>query len=150
ARNIRDILEKVDPQHQSYYQKNAADYIQALERIEKEYRNQFGKIPKEDRVFIASEEAFQYLVERYDFKEGYIWAIDTEENGSPEQIKRAINFVKKNHPNVLFVESNVDRRPMETISKSTGVPIYDPPIFSDELGKPGHKADSYIKYLKYN
>lgn len=150
AQNIRDILIKADPNHKVYYQKNATRYIKDLKAVEEEYQRRFSKIPKENRVFIASEEAFQYLIERYDFKEGYIWAIDTEENGSPEQIKNAIHFVKKNQPKVLFIESNVDRRPMETVAKSTGVPIYDPPIFSDELGKPGHEADSYIKYLKYN
>src|SRR5699024_3925292 len=86
----------------------------------------------------------------YDLKEGFIWAVDTDENGSPDQIKKAIGFVKENNPPVLFVESNVDRRPMNTISEGTGVPIYKSPLYSDELGKPGQKAATYIDYLRYN
>lgn len=77
-------------------------------------------------------------------------ALDTYENGSPDQIRQAIEFVKENQPKVLFVESNVDRRPMETVSSETGVAIYEQPILSDEIGKPGEAGDTYIKYLKYN
>lgn len=150
VQNIRDALVSIDPKNAEYYLENAKTYSDSLRTIEKKYRQKFATIPKEDRVFIASEQAFQYLLEQYDFKEGFIWAIDTEENGSPEQIKKAINFVKKNEPKVLFVESNVDPRPMETVSKGTGVPIYHPAIYSDELGKPGQEADTYLKYLRYN
>lgn len=54
------------------------------------------------------------------------------------------------HPVVLFIESNVDRRPMETISSETGVAIYEQSVLSDEIGKPGEAGDSYIEYLEYN
>lgn len=150
AEAIRDILIKYDGSNKEYYKKNAAGYIKRLKDIIAEYDEKISSIPAEDRVFIASEQAFQYLTARYKLKEGFIWAIDTEENGSPNQIKHAIEFVKENKPPVLFVESNVDRRPMETVSKATGVSIYSPAIFSDELGKKGHEGDSYIKYLEYN
>lgn len=150
AVSIEKALIEADPENEAYYQKNAKEYLEKLEEVEKEYRKKLSEIPKENRVFIASEQAFQYLNKEYDFKEGFIWAIDTEENGSPKQIKNAIAFVKENNPPVLFVESNVDMRPMETVSKETSVPIYSPAIYSDELGKPGEEADSYIHYLQYN
>lgn len=150
AKAIEAALIKSDEKNQEYYRENAGVYLKELEEIEKKYREKLSEIPEEKRVFIASEQAFQYLNAAYDLKEGFIWAVDTEENGSPEQIKRAIHFVRENKPAVLFVESNVDRRPMEIVSKETGVPIYNPAIFSDELGKPGQEADSYLKYLEYN
>ena len=150
AKTIGQALIAADESNRDFYQKNMDSYLLQLKEIEKNYRESFASLPKENRVFVASEQAFQYLTEEYGLKEGYIWAIDTEENGSPNQIKNAIEFVKKNQPNVLFIESNVDKRPMETVSKETGVPIYFPAIFSDELGKPGEEADTYLNYLKYN
>lgn len=150
AKSIGKALIDVDPNNKEFYQKNIDDYLAQLEEIEQDYRDKFANIPKENRYFIASEQAFQYLTAEYGLEEGFIWAIDTEENGSPDQIKNAIAFVKENQPPVLFVESNVDRRPMETVSKETGVEIYSPAIFSDELGKPGEEADTYITYLQYN
>src|SRR5690625_7921400 len=96
-------------------------------------------MPEEERILITSERAFQYLADRYGLKEGYIWSVDTEENGTPEQITSLIEFIKENEPPVLFVESNVDTRPMETVSKESGVAIFEDPLFSDEIGKQGEE-----------
>ncbi len=150
SETIRDALMQYDQDHADYYQSRAADYITQLREIEALYIEKIEAIPSEKRVFIISEQAFQYVNVRYGLKEGFIWAIDTDENGSPEQIKAAIRFVRENRPPVLFVESNVDHRPMKTVSNETGVPLYSPPLFSDELGRKGHEADSYLAYLRYN
>lgn len=150
AQHVRDALIKADSDNADAYKANADEYVKKLEAIEREYQKTFAEIPKERRVFIASEQAFQYLVKAYDLTGGYIWAIDTDKAGSPAQIKAAIAFVEEHKPPVLFVESNVDRRPMETVSNATKTPIYPTPIFSDELGKLGEPADTYIGYLEYN
>lgn len=149
AENVRDALIEHDPDHKEEYEKNAEQYIASLNEVAQTYENTFAEIPKERRVLVTSERAFQYMAKRYDLLEGYIWAIDTEENGSPEQITRAIDFIKEHEPPVLFVETNVDTRPMETVSNETGVDIYDK-IFSDEIGKPGEPGDTYIKFLQHN
>lgn len=150
AENIREALIEHIPENAEYFEQSAADYLKQLKEIDEEYAEGINSIPEENRIFMASEQAFQYMTKEYGLKEGYIWAIDTDENGSPDQIRQAIEFVKQNQPKVLFIESNVDRRPMETISSETGVAIYEQPILSDEIGKPGEAGDSYIKYLKYN
>src|SRR5690625_3953974 len=150
AKTIGQALMSVDEANKEYYQKNLDDYFAQLVEMEKKYRESFASIPEEDRYFIASERAFQYLVTEYGLTEGYIWAVDTDENGSPDQIKNAIGFVNKHQPPVLFIESNKDSRPMQTVSKETGVPIYSPAIYSDELGRPGEEADTYLTYLEYN
>jgi len=150
AKAIGQALISVDDANKEFYEKNLEEYLAKLTAIEKKYRESFASIPEEDRYFIASERAFQYLAAEYGLTEGFIWSVDTEENGSPDQIKNAIAFVKENQPKVLFIESNKDSRPMQTVSKETGVPIYYPAIYSDELGRPGQEADTYLTYLEYN
>ncbi|HHY20864.1 MAG TPA: metal ABC transporter substrate-binding protein [Bacilli bacterium] len=147
--NARDAFIQVDPQHKELYEENAAKYLAELEEIHKEYETKIAEIPEEKRVLVTSEKAFQYMTARYGLKEGYIWEIDTEEQGSPEQIKRLIEFVKENDVPVLFVESNVDKRPMETVSKETGIEIFAE-VFSDELGESGQEGETYTKFLRYN
>jgi len=150
AEAIRDGLIEIDPDHEADYEENAEAYLETLKDIEKTYEEKIADIPEEDRILITSERAYQYLADRYGLKEGYIWAVDTEENGTPEQITSLIEFIKENEPPVLFVESNVDTRPMETVSKESGVAIFEDPLFSDEIGKQGEEGDTYVKYLEYN
>lgn len=150
AETVRDALVDIDPDHEAEYKENAEEYLDTLDEIDKEYEDKISDIPEEDRILVTSERAYQYLADRYGLKEGYIWAIDTEENGTPEQITSLVEFISENEPPVLFVESNVDTRPMETVSKETGVDIFEDPIFSDEIGEPGKEGDTYVKYLEYN
>ncbi|MDY0408844.1 metal ABC transporter substrate-binding protein [Virgibacillus soli] len=150
AENARDALIKVDPDHQSEYEKNAENYIAKLKEIDEEYKTKIAELPEESRILVTSERAYQYMAERYGLDEAYIWEVDTEENGSPQQIKELVSFLKEREVPILFLETNVDPRPMETVSKETGINIYEDKIFSDEIGKKGEEGDTYIKFLEYN
>ena len=149
AENVRDALMEADPDHQEAYEENAEKYLAQLEEIDEQYETKIKEIPEEDRILVTSEQAYQYMTDRYGLKEGYIWAIDTEENGSPEQITELLDFIEESDPPVLFLETNVDSRPMETVSQESGVEIFGE-IYSDEIGKPGEEGDTYVKYLQYN
>ncbi|WP_373893443.1 metal ABC transporter solute-binding protein, Zn/Mn family [Virgibacillus sp. CBA3643] len=147
--NARDALIEVDPDHEAEYKQNAEDYLYKLNAIDKEYEEKINDIPEDNRMLVTSERAFQYMTDHYGLEEGYIWAIDTEENGTPEQITSLVNFVEENDVPALFVESNVDTRPMETVSDETGVEIAGE-LYSDEIGEPGEEAATYLSYLEYN
>lgn len=150
AQNICDVLIERDPAHKNYYEKRTASYLEKLHDIDKEYKNKINDIPEERRILVTSEHAFQYMTQQYGLKEAFIWSIDTEETGSPEQIKALISFIKQHNVPMLFVESNVDQRPMQMVSLETNVPISKTPIYSDEIGKPGETVDSYLKFLQHN
>ncbi len=149
AQNVAAALEEADPQGANYYQARAANYIAQLEQLDSDYSQALTTIPEDQRVLVTSERAFQYLAADYGLQEAYIWSIDTEENGSPNQLKTLIEFIRTHQVPAVFVESNVDPRPMETISIETSVPIAGT-LYSDELGKAGSGADTYIGYLRHN
>lgn len=150
AEDMRDALIEIDPDNEDFYKKSGDEYIERLEEIVNEYEEKLGQIPEEDKILVTSERAYQYLADRFGFEEGFIWEIDTEENGSPEQIKSLVNYLEDANIPHLFVESNVDERPMETVSNESGIPIFEKPIYSDEIGKKGSEVDTYVKYLNYN
>lgn len=149
AEKARDALIEIDPDNEATYEENAEEYLEKLIDLDEQYKTRIDEIPEENRVLVTSERAYQYLADRYGLEEGYIWAIDTEENGSPEQIKELLAFLEETPAPVLFVETNVDTRPMETISKESGIEIFGE-IFSDEIGEPGEEGDTYVKYLQFN
>ncbi len=147
--NTRDALIQVDAENKEAYEKNAEQLLEKLHQLDEEYKSKIGEIPEENRILVTSERAYQYMTKRYGLEEGFIWEIDTEENGTPEQITSLVKFIKEKEVPVLFVETNVDARPMETVSNETGVPIAAK-LFSDELGRPGDDGSTVIDFLQYN
>src|SRR5690625_608886 len=148
AEKVRDALIENLPGEETTLRDRATEYIKQLEDIHQLYEEKINDIPEENRILITSERAYQYVAKRYGLEEGYIFQVDTEETGTPEQITSLIEFIREKEPPVLFVETNVDQRAMEMVSQETGVEIYAE-IFSDEIGAPGSEGDTYIKFLRY-
>ncbi|WP_088013844.1 metal ABC transporter substrate-binding protein [Gottfriedia acidiceleris] len=149
AKNIRDALIKEDPKNKSYYQKNADKYIQKLEKLHENTLTELSKIPLEKRFLITSEGAFKYFSKAYQLQSGYIWEINSEGQGTPSQIKNVVDLIKEKNVKVLFVETSVDPRSMETVSRETSIPIAGT-VFTDSLGKPGEAGDTYLGMMEWN
>lgn len=147
--NARDALIEIDGENKEAYEENAEQLLEKLRELDQEYETKIAEIPAEHRILVTSERAYQYMAKRYGLAEGFIWEVDTEENGTPEQITSLVKFVKEKNVPALFVETNVDPRPMETVSNETGVPIAAK-LFSDELGKEGTDGGTVVSFLQYN
>lgn len=149
-RNLRDALVAYDPDNAAIYEANAQSYLERLEELDKNYQEVINSIPENRRLLVTSERAYQYMTEDYGLREAYIWEIDTEEQGTARQIMTLVNFLKKEQPPVLFLESNVEPRAIQTVSRETGIPIFEERIYSDEIGKKGQVVDTYIGLLEHN
>ncbi|MFC0188166.1 metal ABC transporter substrate-binding protein [Fictibacillus aquaticus] len=147
--NIRDALSEVDPENKEYYKKNADAYIKELNALHEKTITELEKIPKEKRILITSEGAFKYFGNAYNMDTGYIWEINSDSQGSPQQIKNVVDYIGQTKVPGLFVETSVDPRSMETVSKETGIPIKGK-VFTDSLGKKGEDGDTYIEMMKWN
>ena len=149
AENAKIGLIKVDPEHADVYEKNAKEYIEKLENLHQEAVERYSKIPQEQRLLITSEGAFKYFSEAYGFEAAYIWEINSENQGSPEQVSTVVDFIRSKKDPVLFVETSIDPRSMEMVSSETGVPIFGK-VFTDSIGKSGEDGDTYIKMMEWN
>lgn len=149
AENVAEGLSDLDPDNAQTYQQNLETYLGELQDLDEQYQQQIGDLEEDRRVLVTSERAFQYVAQRYDLLEGYIWAVDTDDIGTPDQIISAIDFVEEHEPPALFVESNVTPAPMETVADDTGVEIYAT-VFSDELASEGEPGDTYVGLLEEN
>ena len=120
-----------------------------MENLHQEAVDRYNKIPQEQRLLITSEGAFKYFSEAYGFEAAYIWEINSENQGSPEQVSTVVDFIRSKKDPVLFVETSIDPRSMEMVSSETGVPIFGK-IFTDSIGKSGEDGDTYIKMMEWN
>ncbi|MCP8615464.1 metal ABC transporter substrate-binding protein [Salirhabdus salicampi] len=149
TQNAKDALIEVDPENTEYYEQNAENYIAQLEQLHADAVEKFSQIPKEKRFLVTSEGAFKYFSDAYDFEAAYIWEINAENEGSPQQVKKVVDIIRENNIKALFVETSIDSRPMETVSRETNVPI-EGVLFTDSLGEPGADGDTYIKMMEWN
>ena len=149
AKNIAKQLIAKDPKNKEAYEKNLKAYVEKLEALDKDAKARIAKIPEEKRLIVTSEGCFKYFSKAYDIKSAYIWEINTEEEGTPEQITKLVRQLRESKVPSLFVESSVDDRPMKTVSQETGKPIHST-IFTDSIAEEGKDGDSYYSMMKWN
>ena len=149
AQNIAKRLSEKDPANKETYEKNLKAYVEKLSALDKEAKEKFNNIPEEKKMIVTSEGCFKYFSKAYNVPSAYIWEINTEEEGTPDQIKTLVEKLRKTKVPSLFVESSVDDRPMKTVSKDTNIPIYAK-IFTDSIADKGEEGDSYYSMMKYN
>ena len=149
AKNIAKQLSAKDPKNKDFYEANLKKYLEKLEALDKEAKQKFNNIPKEKKMIVTSEGCFKYFSKAYNVPSAYIWEINTEEEGTPDQIKALVEKLRKTKVPSLFVESSVYERPMQTVSKDTNIPIFEK-IFTDSVAEPGKNGDSYYNMMKWN
>ena len=144
--NIKNALVKYDPQNADTYQKNAAAYAEKIKQLDKPLREKLSQIPAYQRWLVTSEGAFSYLAKDYDLKEGYLWPINAEQQGTPQQVRKLIDLVKKNHIPVVFSESTVSAKPAQQVAKESGAK-YGGVLYVDSLSAADGPVPTYIDLL---
>ncbi|AIQ74434.1 MULTISPECIES: metal ABC transporter substrate-binding protein [Paenibacillus] len=142
------VIEK-DPDNKEFYLNNQSEYVKKLNELDQYAKEAVEKIPQEKRILVTSEGAFKYFSKAYGFESAFIWEINTDSQGTPEQMKNIIKIIDENQVPALFLETSVNPKTMETIANETGVPIHSK-IFTDSLAKKGEEGDTYIKMIKWN
>ncbi|QDJ12868.1 metal ABC transporter substrate-binding protein [Mergibacter septicus] len=145
--NIRKALVKYDPQNADKYNQNAAIYAAKIKALDAPLRHRFDQIPPEKRWLVTSEGAFSYLANDYGLKELYLWPINADEQGSPQQVKKVIDKVKQYHIPVVFSESTVSDKPAKQVAKETGA-AYGGVLYVDSLSTADGPVPTYIDLLK--
>ena len=144
--NIKNAFVKYDPQNADNYQKNAAAYAEKIKQLDKPLREKLSQIPADQRWLVTSEGAFSYLAKDYDLKEGYLWPINAEQQGTPQQVRKLIDLVKKNHIPVVFSESTVSAKPAQQVAKESGAK-YGGVLYVDSLSAADGPVPTYIDLL---
>ncbi len=147
--NIRKALVKLDPAKEATYTKNAAAYTAELRAVDEPVRKKLEAIPADQRWLVSCEGAFSYLTRNYAMKELYLWPINADQEGTPQQVQKVVDTVRSNKIPVVFSESTISDKAMLQVAKETGA-HYGGVLYVDSLTSDDGPAPTYLKLLQYN
>ena len=147
VKNIEDALVKHDPAHAEHYHQNAAAYLAKLEAMDAKLKEEVAKIPEAQRWLVSSEGAFSYLARDLGFKEAYLWPINAEQQGTPQQVSALIETVRANQIPVVFSESTISDKPAKQVAKESGA-RYGGVLYVDSLSAADGPVPTYLDLLK--
>ncbi len=146
-RNIEKAMTEADPDNAETYKTNADAYAAKVTALRDELTESLAGIAKDQRYLVTSEGAFSYLARDLDMQEVYLWPINADQQGTPQQIRRVIDTVRANNIPVVFSESTVSARPAQQVAEETGA-FYGGVLYVDSLSEPDGPVPSYIDLLK--
>jgi manganese/iron transport system substrate-binding protein len=145
--NIRKALVQHNPANADVYNRNAAAYAAKIRAIDEPLRKRLDTIPADQRWLVSSEGAFSYLTRDYNMKEAYLWPINADEQGTPKQVRRVIDLVRKNKIPVVFSESTISDRAAKQVARETGA-RYGGVLYVDSLSAANGPVPTYLDLLK--
>ncbi len=151
AVNIRDALALADRPNAATYRANAAQYSQQLDALDKYIFQQIATLPRAQRKLVTTHDAFSYYVTRYGLTlvGTVIPSTSTDAQASAQHLAELVAQIRNAHVKAIFLESSVNPRLEEQVSRDAGVRIvYN--LYGDTLGQAGSHADTYITMMRYD
>lgn len=145
--NIATAFAEQDPDNAAIYAANAAAYKDELRATIEPLRAAIAQIPEDRRWLVTCEGAFSYLARDFGMKELYLWPMNADQTGTPQQVRSVIDGVRANDIPVVFCESTVSSAPAEQVARETGA-AYGGVLFVDSLSEPDGPVPTYLDLLR--
>lgn len=145
--NIVKAFSEQDPDNAETYERNAEAYKEQLRATIEPLRKAVAEIPEEQRWLVTCEGAFSYLARDFGMKELYLWPMNADQVGTPQQVRSVIDGVRENEIPVVFCESTVNTAPAKQVARETGA-SYGGELYVDSLSEAGGKVPTYLDLLK--
>jgi len=145
--NIRDALVKYDPANADTYRKNAAAYKEKINATVAPVQQALAQIPADKRWLVTSEGAFSYLTRDFGLKELYLWPINADQQGTPQQVRKVIDKVKQEKIPAVFSESTVSDKAARQVARETGS-HYGGVLYVDSLSAADGPVPTYLDLLR--
>ncbi|MGO4851391.1 metal ABC transporter substrate-binding protein [Phaeovulum sp. W22_SRMD_FR3] len=145
--NIRDALSKADPENAATYAANATAYQAQLEAVIGPLRDAARALPEERRWLVTSEGAFSYLARDFGLHEVYLWPINADAQGTPQQVRAVIDAVRDHKIPAVFSESTVSDKPARQVARETGA-AYGGVLYVDSTSEADGPVPSYLDLLR--
>ncbi|MEZ5879191.1 MAG: metal ABC transporter substrate-binding protein [Nitratireductor sp.] len=145
--NIAAAMAGYDPANADTYRTNAEVYKAAITDAVAPLRETLASIPEERRWLVTSEGAFSYLTRDFGLKEAYLWPINADQQGTPQQVRKVIDLVRENDIPAVFSESTIPPDAARQVARETGA-RYGGVLYVDSLTEADGPAPTYLDLLR--
>jgi manganese/iron transport system substrate-binding protein len=145
--NIAVAFATHDPGNAETYRANADAYKTQIRDVIGPIRDQIAAIPEDKRWLVTCEGAFSYLARDFGMKELYLWPMNADQVGTPQQVRAVVDGVRDNGIPVVFCESTVNTSPAEQVARETGA-AYGGVLYVDSLTEADGLVPSYLDLLR--
>ncbi|MEX5411225.1 metal ABC transporter substrate-binding protein [Atlantibacter hermannii] len=145
--NIRDAFIEHDPANADTYRANAESYKQKIAAALAPLHQKLDQLPPQQRWLVTSEGAFSYLARDMGLKELYLWPINADQQGTPQQVRNVVDTIKRERIPTIFSESTVSDKPARQVARETGA-HYGGVLYVDSLSKADGPVPTYIDLLR--
>jgi manganese/iron transport system substrate-binding protein len=145
--NIAKALSEHDPANAAVYAANAEAYKAKLRATIEPLRAAVAAIPEDRRWLVTCEGAFSYLARDFGMQELYLWPMNADQMGTPQQVRAVIDGVTGNDIPVVFCESTVSSDPAEQVARETGA-AFGGVLYVDSLSAADGPVPTYLDLLR--
>ena len=145
--NIAKAFAEHDPANAATYKANAEAYKAEIHATLEPLREIIAAVPEERRWLVTSEGAFSYLARDLGLRELYLWPINADQQGTPQQVRKVIDEVRANHIPAVFSESTVSADPAQQVARETGAK-YGGVLYVDSLTDANGAVPTYLDLLR--
>ncbi|MEE2567873.1 metal ABC transporter substrate-binding protein [Pseudarthrobacter sp. J64] len=147
--NMVRAFADLEPGLAADFEANAMAYKAQLTAVQDELETRLDTVPEQQRALVTCEGAFSYLARDAGLDEVYIWAVNAEQQATPQQITRAIEYVKTNKVPAVFCESTVSDAPMQQVVNASGS-RFGGVLYVDSLSEPDGPVPTYLDLLRHD
>ncbi|WP_186431284.1 metal ABC transporter substrate-binding protein [Clostridium sp. BSD9I1] len=121
AKNIADVLIKIDEKNKDFYEKNYKQFEGELDKLLNEYQPKFQAL--KNKNFVTGHAAFAYFCRDFGLKQNSVEGVFAEGEPTPKKLKTLTDYCKENKVKTIFVEDMVSPKVSETLAKEVGADI---------------------------
>ncbi|RXZ67426.1 metal ABC transporter substrate-binding protein [Agromyces albus] len=147
--NMVAAFSELDPDHAADFAANGRAYQAELQQVHDELVAELATLPTNERALVTCEGAFSYLARDAGLTEQYLWAVNAEQQATPQQIARTIEFVDEQGVPAVFCESTVSDKAMQQVVQATDA-AFGGTLYVDSLSGPDGPVPTYLDLLRHD
>ncbi len=133
-----------DPDHRQDYEKNASDYIRALENLEKELKTKVGRL--KDKKIITHHPAWPYFAQRFGFDIRSNILMQIGSAPSAKKLGVLIRQIKEEGIRVIVSEPQLNQKIPSILAEETGATVVPLSPLTGAISG----TDHYLDLMRYN